>query len=64
MPMENPFKKLGEPKKSVPKKLKKKVMDDVAALQLFMEFTSLFSTNYAKTIESFLKNRNKKSKNN
>lgn len=53
--MENPFKKINHPPKEVPKELKKKVLEDVAAFKFFMETVSLFSSNYAKVAESFLK---------
>lgn len=55
--MENPFKKLNEPPKKVPKEVKKKVMDDVASFKFFMEMGSLFSFNYAQTAEAFFKKR-------
>lgn len=58
--MENPFKKMGQPPKEVPKELKKKVMDDVSAYLLFMEVATLFSSNYSDAIESFFKKRKRK----
>lgn len=59
MLMDNPFKKIGHPPQPVPKELKKKVMEDVAAFQFFMELAGLFSINYAKATESFFKRRNR-----
>lgn len=56
---ENPFKKLGAPPQELPSDLKKKVMDDVNSVKLIMELTSLFSSNYASTIESFFKTKKK-----
>lgn len=55
--MENPFKKLNEPSREVPKELKKKVMDDVASFKFFMDIGSLFSLNYAQTVEAFFKRK-------
>jgi predicted transcriptional regulator len=62
MKNENPFKKIGNPPKEVPTDLKKKIMDDVNSAKLIMEVTSLFSSNFAETLESFLKNQNKTNK--
>ncbi len=61
--MDNPFKKIGQPPKEVPEELKEKVMDDVSAYLLFMEVTTLFSSNYSEAIESFLKKRDDKKNN-
>ena len=58
--MENPFKKLVHPPKKVPEELKKKVMDDVSAFQLFIDAAKLFSFNYASAAESFFKKRTQK----
>ncbi len=58
--MENPFKKIGQPPKPLPKELKKKLMDDIAMVQLLMDTTSLFTANYANAIESFFKNNKRK----
>lgn len=58
MENENPFKKLGIPPQEVPIELKKKVMDEVNAIKLFMEVAGLFSSNYAQTLESFFKTKN------
>ncbi|WP_160128527.1 hypothetical protein [Kordia antarctica] len=55
--MDNPFKKLNEPPKEVPIELKKKVMDDVASFKFFMDMGSLFSFNYAQTVEAFFKKK-------
>ena len=64
--MDNPFKKIGQPPKEVPKELKKKVLDDVSAYLLFMEVATLFSSNYSDAVKSFFENRknnnNKKTK--
>ena len=62
--MENPFKKLGEPPKEVPKEIKEKVMNDIAAFKLFTEFASVFSSNYASVAESFFKRRKKNNNDN
>lgn len=59
----NPFKKLGQPQKEVPKELKTRVMNDVAAVKLIMETASLFSSNYSKTLASFFEKRKKKNEN-
>lgn len=58
MENENPFKKIGLPPQEVPKELKQKVMDDVNTLKFILEVTSLFSSNYAATIESMFKTKN------
>tara|TARA_B100001750_G_C14916025_1_gene306939 strand:- start:95 stop:295 length:201 start_codon:yes stop_codon:yes gene_type:complete len=58
--MENPFKKLNEPLKEVPKELRKKVMDDIAAFKLFSDIAGVFSSNYASVVESFFIKREKK----
>lgn len=55
--MENPFQKIGEPLKEVPEGLKKKVMEDISAFKLFSDVVGLFSNNYTKAAESFLKSR-------
>ena len=61
MEAENVFKKLGMPPKSVPIDLKKKVLDDVEAFNLFMELASFFSSDYSETLNNFLirRKRNK-----
>lgn len=61
--MENPFKKIGEPPKAVPKELKKKVMEDVAAFKFLMDLGSLFSFNYTATVASFFNKRKNKTNN-
>lgn len=58
MENENPFKKIGIPSQEVPKELREKVMDDVNTLKFILEVTSLFSSNYASTIESMFKTKN------
>ena len=62
--MENPFKKLNQPPKEVPKELKKKVMDDIASYKLFSEIAGVFSSNYASVAESFFKQRKQNKSNN
>lgn len=62
--MDNPFKKLEHPPLEVPEGLKKKVMDDVAAFQLFADLTGLFSANYTASTEQFFKKRTEQKKNN
>lgn len=59
---ENPFKKIGTPPKEAPTDLKKKVMDDVNTAKFIMEVTSLFSSNFAATLESLFKTKNKPNK--
>lgn len=60
MDNENPFKKLGQPPKEVPKELRNRVMEDVVALKFLMETASLFSTNYSKALLSFFEKRKTK----
>lgn len=55
----NPFKCIGHPPQEVPKDLKKKVIDDVNSIKLLMDFSNLFSSNYAASIESFFKTKKK-----
>ena len=62
MENENPFKKIGLPPKEVPTDLKKKIMDDVNSAKLIMEVTSLFSANFASTLESLFKTTNRPTK--
>ena len=57
--MENPFKQIGQPPKEAPKEMKKEVMENVNAFKLFIDMMSLFSFNYAKAVETFLKRKNK-----
>jgi hypothetical protein len=59
MKNENPFKKLGLPLQEVPKELKQKVMDDINTVKFIIEVTSLFSSNYAETIEGMFKTKSK-----
>ena len=63
MENQNPFKKIGLPPIEVPNDLKKKIMDDVNSAKLIMEVTSLFSSNFASTLESLFKTNNKPTKN-
>ncbi len=58
--MQNPFKRIDQTPKEVPKELKEKVMDDVSAYLLFTEVATLFSSNYTEAVESFFKNRKDK----
>lgn len=60
---ENPFKKIGVPPQELPSDLKKKVMDDVNSVKLLMEISSLFSSNYVSTIESFFKTKKREDSN-
>ena len=53
--MENSFKKIGYPPKQPPKKLKKKILEDLSAIKLLIDMTDLFSNKYMDTVESFLK---------
>lgn len=63
--MENPFKKIGQPPKPLPKEIRKKVMDDIAVIQLLKDTAGLFTANYAGAVESFFKsNKRKNIKNN
>lgn len=65
MDKNNPFQKIGLPPQEVPSDLKKKVMDDVNSVKLLLDLTSLFSSNYASTIESMFKTKEiKKTDNN
>ena len=57
MEKENPFKKLGQPPKEVPKELKQKVMGDVAAAKLLMDMASLFTRNYGESLGSLFKTK-------
>ncbi|MCK7591193.1 hypothetical protein M0G43_11455 [Subsaxibacter sp. CAU 1640] len=57
--MENPFRKLDKPLKSVPPELKAKVMNDIATAKLLMELADLFSLNVGKVIEETIKKRNR-----
>ncbi len=58
--MENPFKKIGHPPKEAPKEMKKIVMENVNTFKLLADMMSLFSYDYAKTIETFFKRKNNK----
>jgi hypothetical protein len=55
--MDNPFKNMEQSPKEVPEELKKKVMDDVSSYLLFMEVSTLFTSNFTEAVESFLKKR-------
>jgi hypothetical protein len=58
--MENPFKNIDQPLKSVPPELKSKVMNDIAIAKLFMELAELFSYNLADVIETVMSKRENK----
>jgi hypothetical protein len=55
--MDKPFKNMEQSPKEVPEELKKKVMDDVSSYLLFMEVSTLFTSNFTEAVESFLKKR-------
>lgn len=59
--MENPFKDIDKPLKTVPEELKSKVMNDIAIAKLLMELAELFSYNLGDVIETVM-SRRKKSK--
>jgi hypothetical protein len=58
--MENPFKDIDQPLKSVPQELKSKVMHDIAIAKLLMELAELFSYNLGDVIETVMGKREKK----
>ncbi|MCD2259178.1 hypothetical protein [Psychroserpens luteolus] len=58
--MENPFKDIDKPLKSVPEELKAKVMNDIAIAKLIMELAELFSYNFGDVIETVMSRRDKK----
>lgn len=58
--MENPFKDIDKPMRSVPPELKSKVMNDIAIAKLLMELAELFSYNLGDVIETVMNKRNKK----
>ena len=58
--MENPFKDINKPLRSVPPELKSKVMNDIAIAKLLMELAELFSYNLGDVIETVMDKRNKK----
>ena len=62
MEHENPFKKIGIPTQKVPSDLRRKVMDDVNTAKFIMEVTSLFSDNFASSLESLFKTKPKNNK--
>ncbi|WP_204345372.1 hypothetical protein [Psychroserpens algicola] len=57
--MENPFKDIDKPLKSVPQELKSKVMNDIAIAKLLMELAELFSYNLGDVIETVMSKREK-----
>lgn len=57
--MENPFKDINKPLRSVPPELKSKVMNDIAIAKLLMELAELFSYNLGDVIETVMNKRNK-----
>lgn len=58
--MENPFKHIDKPLKSVPEELKAKVMNDIAIAKLIMELAELFSYNLGDVIETVMNKREQK----
>lgn len=58
MKKENPFKKLGGEEKKAPEDLKKNVMEGIAFIELMKDFSSLFTSNFAKSISSLFKTQN------
>jgi hypothetical protein len=58
MKRENPFKKLGGDEKKAPKDIKKNVMEGIAFIELMKDFSSLFTSNFAKSISSLFKTQN------
>ncbi|MFK7782114.1 hypothetical protein [Psychroserpens sp.] len=58
--MENPFKDINKPLRSVPPELKSKVMNDIAIAKLLMELAELFSYNLGDVIETVMNKREKK----
>ena len=58
--MENPFRDIDKPLKSVPQELKSKVMNDIAIAKLLMELAELFSYNLGDVIETVMSKRDKK----
>ena len=58
--MENPFKHIDKPLRSVPEELKAKVMNDIAIAKLIMELAELFSYNLGGVIETVMSKRDKK----
>ncbi|WP_406683421.1 hypothetical protein N1F78_12130 [Seonamhaeicola sp. MEBiC1930] len=62
--MDNPFEYVNKPLKEVPQELKAKVMNDIAMAKLLMELAALFSYNIGDIIESVMKQRDQKEKNN
>lgn len=59
MERENPFKKIGNPNREVPKELKEKVMSEIASLKLVTDIAALFTSNYQSTMTSFFKDKKK-----
>nr|WP_321236437.1 hypothetical protein [uncultured Psychroserpens sp.] len=57
--MENPFRDIDKPLKSVPQELKSKVMNDIAIAKLLMELAELFSYNLGDVIETVMSRRGK-----
>lgn len=50
--MDNPFKLINQPLKTVPKELKAKVMHDIAMAKLLMELAELFSYNLGHIVDT------------
>ena len=55
--MENQFKYIDQPMKSVPPELKAKVMNDIAMAKLLMELVELFSYNLGDVIDTVMSKR-------
>lgn len=55
MSKENPFKKLGGEQKEAPKDIKKNVMEGIAFIELVKDFSTLFTSNFAKSISTLFK---------
>lgn len=53
--MDNPFKKLGLPRKEPPKEMKNKIMADLSGIKLLIDMTDLFTSKCVETAESFFK---------
>lgn len=60
--MENPFEKIEQPFKPVPKELRSKVMKDIAFAKLLMGIASLFSVDLSQIITKTIANRDNQNK--
>lgn len=60
MVKENPFKKINEPEKEVPKELRERVLKEIAAAKLITDMATLFTSNYKGTLGTlFFRKKNK-----